>query len=51
MPSDCREFERLLGKGDYEGILREASEYDFGVTLNESDDAVVVGCVAIAQAS
>ena len=30
MPSDCREFERMLDKGDYEGILREASEYDFG---------------------
>ena len=51
MPSDCREFERMLDKGDYEGILREATEYDFGVALNESDDAVVVGCVAVAQAS
>ena len=30
MPSDCREFERMLDKGDYEGILREATEYDFG---------------------
>ena len=30
MPSDCREFERMLDKGDYEGILHEATEYDFG---------------------